>query len=131
MVGPRIGPSITPTPHSAIAVPCWRLGKVSSVIAWESGTSGAPNMPWQVRQRISSGSEEARPHKSVLTVKPITAPTSRRLRPRRAASQPVGGVAIAVATMLKVRTHAIWSIEAERSPCICGSATFAMVSVVA
>jgi hypothetical protein len=29
------------------------------------------------------------------------------LRPSRAASQPVGGVAIAVATMLKVSTQAI------------------------
>ena len=67
----------------------------------------------------------------MLIVNPSTPPTSTRLRPKRAASQPVGGVAIAVATMLKVRTHAIWSIEAERSPCICGKATLAMVSVVA
>jgi hypothetical protein len=102
-----IGPSITPTPHSAMAGPCCALGKLSRVIAWDSGTSGAPNRPWQLRHRISSGSEVASPHRSVLTVKPQTAPTSRRLRPSRAASQPVGGVAIAVATMLKVSTQAI------------------------
>ncbi len=118
-------------PQNAVAVPCCSLGKVSSVIAWESGTSGAPNRPWQVRHRISSGKEPARPHMTVLAVKPATAPSSRRLRPSRPASQPVGGVAIAVATMLKVRTQAIWSIEAERSPCICGRATFAIVIVVA
>ena len=67
----------------------------------------------------------------MLTVKPAIAPSSRRLRPSRAASQPVGGVAIAVATMLKVSTQAIWSMLADRSPCICGRATLAMVSVVA
>ena len=32
-------------------------GKVSSVIAWARGTSGAPNSPWQVRHRINSCSE--------------------------------------------------------------------------
>ncbi len=118
-------------PQNAVAVPCCSFGKVSRVIACESGTSGAPNSPWQVRQRISSGSELENPQSTVLTVNPPTAQTSRRLRPRRAASQPVGGVAIAVATMLKVSTQAIWSIEAERSPCIWGRATLAMVSVVA
>ena len=101
------------------------------MIAWDSGTSGAPNRPWQVRHRISSGKDDASPHSTVLTVNPSTAPTSRRLRPSRAASQPVGGVAIAVATMLKVSTQAIWSMLAERSPCIWGRATFAMVKVVA
>ena len=90
-----------------MAGPCCAFGKVSSVIACDSGTSGAPNRPWQVRHRISSGSEVARPHRSVLTVKPSTAPSSRRLRPNRSASHPVGGVAIAVATMLKVSTQAI------------------------
>jgi len=106
-VGPRIGPSITPIPQNAVAVPCCSLGKVSRVIAWESGTSGAPNSPCKVRHRISSGSEVARPHSTVLTVKPNIAASSRRLRPKRPASQPVGGVAIAVATMLKVSTQAI------------------------
>jgi hypothetical protein len=94
-------------PHSAMAGPCCARGKVSRVIAWDSGTSGAPSKPWQVRHRISSGNEVASPHSTVLIVNPSTAPTSRRLRPRRAASQPVGGVAIAVATMLKVSTQAI------------------------
>ena len=75
-------------PHSAMAGPCCARGKVSSVIACDSGTSGAPNRPWQLRHRISSGNEVARPHKSVLMVKPSTAPSSRRLRPSRAASQP-------------------------------------------
>ena len=104
---------------------------MSSVIACESGTSGAPNSPWQVRHTISSTSEVDMPQSTVLMEKPVIAPSSRRLRPSRAASQPVGGVAIAVATMLKVSTHAIWSMLADRSPCICGRATLAMVMVVA
>src|SRR3546814_8541944 len=52
-------------------------------------------------------------------------------RENRAASQPVIGVAIAVAMMLKVTNSAIWSVVAESVPCICGSDTFAMVTVIA
>src|SRR5580692_6840702 len=47
--------------------------------------------------------------------------------PNRPASQPVNGVMIAAATMYDVTTQAIWSCEHEKLPCICGSATLAIV----
>jgi len=51
-------------------------------------------------------------------VKPATAQRKTRLRPNRAASQPVGGVMIAAATMYEVSTQLIWSSVAERLPCM-------------
>ena len=41
--------------------------------------------------------------------------------PKRSASQPVAGVATAVATMLNVITQDISSWVADRAPCNCGS----------
>ena len=41
--------------------------------------------------------------------------------PKRSASQPVAGVATAVATMLKVMTHDTSSWVADMAPCNCGS----------
>ncbi len=63
--------------------------------------------------------------------KPMTPQTISRRRPSTAASQPDIGVTIAVATMLKVTTQAIWSGVDESEPCICGSATLAIVTVMA
>ena len=40
-----IGPSITPMPQIAIAEPRRAGGKMSSITAWERGTSAAPNTP--------------------------------------------------------------------------------------
>jgi hypothetical protein len=45
----------------------------------------------------------------------------------RSDSQPVSGVAMAAATMYEVSTHVISSCEADSVPCMCGSATLAMV----
>ncbi len=44
-------------------------------------------------------SEPAMPHSIEATTKPLTATTKSRLRPIRAATKPVEGVAIAAATM--------------------------------
>ena len=52
-------------------------------------------------------------------------------RPKRAASQPVIGVATAVARMLKVMAQAISSWVADMAPCICGSRVEAISRVVA
>ena len=54
-----------------------------------------------------------------------------RRRPNRAASHPAMGVTMAVATMLKVTIQAIWSGVVDSEPCICGSDTFAIVTVIA
>src|ERR1041385_2717016 len=52
-------------------------------------------------------------------------------RPKRATSQPVIGVATAVARMLKVIAQAISSWVADMVPCICGSRVEAISRVVA
>ena len=57
--------------------------------------------------KTRASSEPAVPHKTVAIVKPITVPTKRFRQPSRAASQPVIGVAMAVATKLKVTVQAI------------------------
>ena len=51
-------------------------------------------------------------------------------RPKRATSQPVIGVATAVARMLKVIVQAISSCVAAIAPCICGNSVEAISSVV-
>ena len=83
----------------AIADPCFSLGKLSSSTAWESGTSAAPNTPCTRRKATISGSEVAMPHSIEATVKPATDHANSRLRPKRAARNPAGGVMIAAATM--------------------------------
>src|SRR5690349_7161155 len=47
--------------------------------------------------------------------------------PNRPASQPVNGVMSAAATTAGVATQAIWSCASDRLPCMCGSATLAIV----
>ena len=44
-----IGPSMTPMPQIAMADPRLAGGKMSSITAWESGTSAAPNTPCSTR----------------------------------------------------------------------------------
>ena len=63
--------------------------------------------------------------------KPATPAMHSRRRPKRDISHPARGVATAVATRLEVTTQAIWSGVADIAPCICGSDTLAMVTVIA
>ena len=90
---------MTPTPHNAMAEPCFSRGQVSSRTACDSGTSAAPQRPCSSRNRTIWPRVWARPHKTEATVNPATWTRNSRLRPNRPASQPVGGVMIAAATM--------------------------------
>ena len=98
-VGPRIGPSITPTPQTAIAAVCFSRGQVSSSTACASGTRNAPKAPCSTRNSTSWPSVPAAPHSIEATVKPITDARNRRRRPKRSARKPVSGMQIAVDTM--------------------------------
>ena len=60
------------------------------------------------------------PHSRVDTVKMPVDQIITVLRPKRAVSQPVIGIAIAVARMLNVIVQEISSGVAEKLPCICG-----------
>ncbi len=66
------------------------------------------------------------PQASVASVNTPIDQTITRFSPNRATSQPVIGVTIAVARMLKVIAQAISSWVADIAPCICGR----MVEVV-
>ena len=130
-VGPITGPMTTAMPKIDVTRPCCRFGKVSSRMVCDSGITGAPSAPCRTRHRISVSSESARPHIRVVSVKASTDQIMVSRRPKRAASQPVIGVATAVARMLKVMAQAISSWVADMVPCICGSRVEAISRVVA
>ena len=71
------------------------------------------------------------PQSTEATVKPAIDTSRTFLRPKRSVSQPASGVAMPAATMYEVSTQVIWSCEADRLPCMCGSATLAMVPSIA
>src|SRR5512143_2685271 len=118
---------MTPTPHIAIAEPWRSRGNVSSSTDWESGTRLAPNTPCSRRKTTISGRLCAAPHSMEVTVNPATDHMNTRLRPMRAARKPVSGMKIAAATMYEVSTQEICSCVALIAPCMCGSATLAIV----
>src|SRR5436190_9414693 len=70
------------------------------------------------------------PHISEHRVKPNTPKSIKLRQPSRLASQPVIGVATAVATRFSVMTQEISSWVAESEPLICGSTTLARVIVM-
>ncbi len=72
---------------------------MSKRMAWESGTSAAPERPCNSRNRTISGRLVAIPHKAEATVKPTIEIRKTFLRPKRPASQPVSGIMIADAMM--------------------------------
>jgi hypothetical protein len=113
-------------PNSPSTNWCWRRGNVFSRIVCDSGTTGAPVPPWMMRQNTSVSSDCDIPHASVESVNTPIDHTITRFSPKRATSQPVIGVTMAVARMLNVITHAISSCVADIAPCICGR----MVEVV-
>ncbi len=77
---------------------------------------GAPKIPWPTRQTSRDSSVVAIAQSREVTANPATAPSISRRCPSLATSQPVIGVATAVATTFRVTTHAIWSGVAESAP---------------
>ena len=120
-IGPSDGPIMLAMPKIDMTVACWGRGKLSSRKVWPSGTSGAPAAPCTMRQKISSSSEFEAPHMKVEMAKNSAAQIMVWRWPKRSASQPVAGVATAVATMLNVMTHDTSSWVADSAPCSCGS----------
>ena len=108
-------------PKIDITVACWVRGELSSRMVCPSGTSGAPAAPCTMRQKMSSSSEFAAPHMKVAMPKNRAAAIMTWRWPKRSASQPVIGVATAVATILKVITQDTSSWVADSAPCSCGS----------
>ena len=69
------------------------------MVACDSGTRAAPNMPCIRRNSTISSSVCAAPHIIEVTVKPPRQAMNRYLRPKREAIQPTGAVMIAAAVM--------------------------------
>ena len=88
------------------------------MVACDSGTRAAPNMPWNSRNSTIWFSVCAAPHSIEVTVKPIRQAMNRYLRPNRDAIQPTGAVMIAAAVMYEVSTQVISSKLADRLPCM-------------
>src|ERR1700716_53370 len=65
----------------------------------------------------------AMPDRNELTVNSTVQIRKRRRRPKRAESQPVAGMATALAARYEVTTHDISSMPADIEPCIGGRGT--------
>src|SRR6185437_5763946 len=129
--GPTIGPIMTPTPQTAIADPCFSGGLISNSTACDRGTSAAPHNPWSKRASTICASDPAIPQSTEASVNPAMENRNTCFIPKRSVSHPDSGVAMPAATMYEVSTQVIWSWEAERLPCMCGSATLAIVPSIA
>ena len=80
-VGPISGPSIEPSPNTAIAL-AWRSGGLmSSSVAWLSGISPAPHAPCSSRATTIIWRLVAAPHSTEATANPATEPSIIGLRP--------------------------------------------------
>src|SRR3954471_6948715 len=117
-------------PKIELTRPACRRGKLSSTIALDSGTTGAPEPPCTMRQNTNACSESASPQKYVATENDRIDPTITLRRPKLPTNQPVIGVTTAVARMLNVIAQAISSGVAASAPCICGNSVDAISSVV-
>jgi len=97
-VGPITGATTTPRPYTAMAVACLRGGKLSSRIAWDSGSMPPPPSPCRIRAAMSMGMLMARPHSMEAAVNTRMEISISRLRPILRAIQPVAGSMMALDT---------------------------------
>jgi hypothetical protein len=125
-----IGPITTPKPKIPSTMPWCFLAKISSKMDCVSGVDGAPQAPCMMRQKTKVSKELDRPHMRVAAVNPVMLTIITLRIPKRDASQPDIGVAMAVAKMLKVTTQAISSAVADIVPCICGNTVATINKVV-
>ena len=97
-VGPSTGATTTPKANTAMAMPRFWGGKLSSRIAWDSGCSAPPPAPCTMRAMSISAKDGAAPQKNEETVKIITQVTRKFLRPNLSANQLLAGRITALAT---------------------------------
>src|SRR5215470_3181647 len=128
-MGPSVGPITEPVPHSINTRGCMWRGKVASNMPCPIGINGAPNIPWPTRAISKVSIESASPHAADERVNPASVATIKRRQPNLPASQPVSGVATAVAARNSVTIHAPSSCVRDSAPRICGTTT--LVEVIA
>src|SRR5947199_10219005 len=71
---------------------------------------------------------QARPQSIDAAVNSTVEAMKKRLRPTSVDSQPVSGTTIPFETKYEVRTHVTSSTDAEKLACMCGKATFPIVT---
>src|SRR5262245_5074490 len=76
-----------------------------------------------MRMATRNSSDGAMPERNELTVKRTVQIRKNRRRPKRAESQPVAGMTMALAARKEAMTHDIASMPADSEPCMCGRAT--------
>jgi len=123
-----IGANMMPIPHIAIAIPRCRTGKVSIIVACDSGTSGPPASPCRNRAITMTARLGAAPAAAEVIMNATVARMKSRLRPSRSVSHPVIGRQMALATRNDVSTQVISSTPADSVPRMWSSATLAMVT---
>jgi hypothetical protein len=96
-MGPKIGAIMMPTPQAAMAVPRCRSGKISHMMACESGIRGPPPRPCSMRATSSVSMLGASPQSIEASVNRTVHARNSRLRPSTPASQPVAGRMMALA----------------------------------
>ena len=122
-----MGAIITPMPHTAMARPRWRSGKISHIVAWAIGTIGPPPSPWRIRIATRNSRLGARPDSNELTVKRVVQIRKSRRRPSTPVSHPVAGITMALAARYDVITHDVSSMLVDSVPCMWGRATLVML----
>ena len=73
-VGPRVGPTMTPTPKIAVAAPRSSNGKTSKRIAWAVEMSAPPPIPCRTREPTRVSRVWALPQKKDAVVKRMIEP---------------------------------------------------------
>src|SRR5713101_5709404 len=122
-----MGATTIPKAQKAIALPRSLGGNTSSRIACDNGCNPPPVAPWIILKKIRKGRLGAKPHRNEEIVKPATEAMSRRLCPKKLASQPVMGKMMALATRYEVNAQvASFGVE-ESDPAMWGSDTLTTV----
>ncbi|MCY1214439.1 hypothetical protein D9M72_262530 [compost metagenome] len=121
-----MGPTVAVMAHSARAVAFFSLGYDDSRIDCDNGISGPATAPCRMRAASSVVRLGATPHSQDDSTNSRMAPTNRRTCPMRCVSQPVSGIATALAAANSVITQVPSSIDTPRLPAIVGIATLAI-----
>src|ERR1035437_5109155 len=97
-----------------------------SIRLCDKGIIGPATAPWMTRQAISIAMlvDSRQPHEASVNIR--IAKVNSRTSPKRRASQPVSGIAMALLTAKEVITHVPCVGDTPRSPDIAGMATLAI-----
>ena len=97
-VGPSTGATTTPSANTAMAMPRFWGGKLSSRIDWERGCNAPPPAPWIALAIRITAKLVAAPQAKEETVKMMMHAIRNRFLPKRNENQVLAGRTMALAT---------------------------------